>query len=150
GVMKTDGSGYRDLMLTANGRTISEGPIWLSWSWDNRYVLMSTSLDKVAYLFKISVADGSAVEVIKNNSVYCGIFSSDGRFIAYGEGEIGPVHILPAQGGPSWLISSGAFMGGWSRDSRYLFIGEQKNGASAWFAVPLRDGRPHGERIEGG
>ena len=150
GVMKTDGSGYRDLTLTANGRTISEGPLWLSWSWDNRYVLMSTSLDRVAYLFKISVADGSTEEVIKNSSVYRAMFSPNGRFIAYGEEETGPVHILPAQGGPSWLISSGAFNGGWSRDSRYLFIGELKNGAMAWFAVPLQDGHPQGERIESG
>src|SRR5262245_15438415 len=150
GVMKTDGTGYRDLTLTANGRTISEGPLWLSWSWDNRYVLMSTSLDNVAYLFKISVADGSAVEVIKNRSVYRAMLSPDGRFIAYGEEECGPVRIMPAQGGPSWLISSAAFNGGWSRDSRYLFIGEQKNGAMAWFAVPLQDGRPQGERIESG
>jgi hypothetical protein len=80
-------------------------------------------------------------------------FSPDGRFIAYHAGTIlGPVQVVPAQGGESRLIAENAALIDWMRDGRYLMIAESRSGptgpaAAGLTAVPIRNGQRSGEPI---
>src|SRR5262249_9763660 len=104
-------------------------------------------------LLKISVADGQVQDLLRGNSTVDRIlnraeFSPDGRFVAYGqEGLIGPVFVIPAQGGESRLVAGDAFLVDWTRDGRYLVVGVPMGNSVTLSAVPISDGQSAGERI---
>src|SRR5262249_37175819 len=54
-VVKTDGTGYRELILTVNGNNVQFPALQVSWSWDNRYLTMYTP---GIYVFKVSLENG--------------------------------------------------------------------------------------------
>ncbi len=149
-IMKTDGSGERVLELRENGRpfTVSGyGPLSMSWSWDNRYVLIATREKSGSRLLRVTVADGTVTEVQPGlRGAWRGRFSPDGQFIAYWRPFIG-IDVIPSGGGESHPIATGADLVDWTKDGRYVLI--QERSADGWLlsAVPVRQGRRQGEPI---
>jgi hypothetical protein len=88
-IIKTDGSGERVLDLRENGEPLSvsmPGPLSMGWSWDTRYVLITTPHETGSRLLRITVADGSVSEVQPGlRGATKAQFSPDGQFIAYSE-----------------------------------------------------------------
>ena len=148
-IMKTDGSGERVLELRENGKpfTLRRGPLSMSWSWDNRYVLIANPGETGSRLLRITVADGTVTEVQPGlTGVEGGRFSPDGQFIAYWRGGIG-IYVIPSGGGESQPIATTARLIDWTRDGRYVLIREGR--ADGWLlsAVPVQRGRQQGEPI---
>ena len=150
-IVKTDGTGYRELEFTDNGKPLQVlglGPSCASWSWDNRYLLLCKPESAGTRLLKLSVADLKVQDLLPGKPVVgrrvrVAEFSPDGRYIAYGGG---PTYIIPAQGGDSRLLAAGGLVD-WSADGRYAIIGEPRAGAMVLDAVPVTAGQPSGESI---
>ncbi len=146
-LIKTDGTGYREIALTGAG--VSTLPP--AWSWDNRYLLFdSTFPDGTNLLLRITVADGSTQEVLRRNTpIRAASFSPDGRFIAYSEGALSSVStfVMPSQGGDPQLISANATLIDWTRDGRYLAVASAHSGATALQLLPVKDGKPAGDLV---
>jgi dipeptidyl aminopeptidase/acylaminoacyl peptidase len=132
-VIKTDGTGYRELP------NLPTGAILASWSWDNRFVLIGGTLKKV------SVADGQIRELLPGGEAADAQFSPDGRFIAVG-GFVGDVQVIPAQGGEPKAIKGADIVGDWTRDGRFLTVAHLGPDGGI-YAVPIENGQPAGERI---
>jgi Tol biopolymer transport system component len=152
-VMKTDGSGFRDLVLTDKGEKIPAlQPGYLTWSWDNRYLLMcNTRPDRTTQLLKISVADGAVQDILRGRETDVAVaeFSPDGRFIAYrGGSSFGNIRVVSAQGGESQLVVETGVLGDWSRDGKYLMVFEVRSGARQTMSlVPIQNGQRSGASI---
>jgi Tol biopolymer transport system component len=146
-LIKTDGTGYREIGLTGAG--VSPGPP--AWSWDNRYVLFYSAIaDGTNLLLRITAADGSTQEMLRRNTpIRAASFSPDGRFIAYSEGALSSVStfVMPSQGGDPQLISANATLIDWTRDGRYLAVASPHSGATALQLLPVKDGKPAGDPV---
>jgi WD40 repeat protein len=149
-VVKTDGTGYRELDLTLGGNKLPvTRPQNLTWSRDNRYLLLSLGTqDRKRHLFRVSVADGKTVDLLprRQGSVTFAISSPEDRYIAFEE-ETGAIYVMPASGGEPQLIAPDAELADWTDDGKYLFFGADSNKTFSFFAVPMKDGRGAGERI---
>src|SRR5262249_27446497 len=131
-VIKTDGTGYRELSLVENGQRMrfTPFPACVSWSWDNRYLLTCSGSGTRFRLLKVSVSDGSVLDVLpgRGDRVGRAHFSPDGRFIAYSEGfGPGPIYIVPSDGEPR-VVAQEAGLVDWTRDGRYLILGQVRSG----------------------
>jgi WD40 repeat protein len=164
-IVGTDGKGYRELTLTANGNKLSvTRPNCLSWSWNNRYLAMcKTQPDQTSHLLKVSVTDGETQDMLgQTRSVQSAQFSPDDRFIAYSEdngtrlpGFAGSVSIIPAQGGAPRPIGPGAYVTDWTPDGRYLLTFELPDSTTlstapstlTTWAIPIQNGQVVGERV---
>jgi hypothetical protein len=132
-VVKTDGTGYRELP------NLPAGAVLASWSWDNRFILIGRTLKKVC------VADGQIQELLPGGDAYDAQFSPDGRFIAVG-GFVGDVQVIPAQGGEPRVIKGADIVGDWTRDGRFLIVTHLGSDGGV-YAVPIENGQPAGERV---
>jgi len=132
-VIKTDGTGYRELP------NLPAGAILASWSWDNRFVLIGRTLKKV------SVADGQIQELLPGGEAFDAQFSPDGRFIAVAP-FVGDVQVIPAQGGEPKIIEGADVLGDWTRDGRFLIVAHAGPDGGI-YAVPIENGQPAGERV---
>ena len=155
-VVKTDGTGYRDLTLNDKGTPLKVdglGPLCGSWSWDNRYFLICKPEPSGTRLLRIALVDGQIQDLLPgkpaaNPVVNRAEFSPDGRFVAFGQqGFAGPVYVVPVQGGETHLISADAFLADWTRDGRYVIVGQPSSNAVTMVAVPVLGGRPAGDLI---
>jgi hypothetical protein len=151
-VIKTDGTGFHTLTLNEKGEKLSAQPfIGLSWSWDSRYVLISYPRADGSHLLRISVADGAVQNMVaRTTTPGVAELSPDGRFVAYLEaplGSLGPIRIMPIEGGESHLISEQGWLAGWSRDGRRLMYGEVRSGSEALLVIPIQNGKPSGEPV---
>lgn len=118
----------------------------MRWSWDNRYVLITYSDENGSRLLRIAAADGTVTDVLPGRGGATeAAFSPDGQFIAYH--QIEGTFILPASGGESHVIATGALLVDWTRDGRHVLVAERA--ANGWFlsAVPVQNSRRQGERI---
>jgi Tol biopolymer transport system component len=152
GIVKTDGTGYRDITLTENGRrVVASAPFALSWSWDNRFILICQfRADRVSHLLKMSVADGSVQDMISEprKGVFNAQFSPDGRFIAFVDAVLlGLVQIIRSDGGAPKLIATDAALTDWTRDGRYLMLFKAPDLKAQMWAAPIRNGEAAGEPI---
>jgi Tol biopolymer transport system component len=149
-VVKTDGTGYRQLNLIENGTTLPVvRPQGVSWSRDNRYLLLGVRRqDRNGHLLKVSVADGQTVDLLPDRavSVRFAISSPDERYIAF-EDETGPIYVAPARGGEPQLIAPDAVMVDWTDDGKYLMFGADRDKTFSFFAVAMKEGRPAGAPI---
>lgn len=149
-IVKTDGTGYKELPLTDNGNPLQAGLSCASWSWDNRYLVLCKPGTAGTRLLKLSVADWKVQDLLPGRPVAGrpggnAEFSPDGRYIAYDDG--GSTYIIPAQGGDSRLLAAGARLMDWSVDGRYVIIGEPRTGSAVLAAVPVTAGQPSGAAI---
>jgi len=85
-VVKTDGSGYRELTLRNKGAKVQPtGAGCVSWSSDNRYLAMCRVRPDGISLTKVAVASGEILDLVGERVSVRPQFSPDGRFIAYTE-----------------------------------------------------------------
>ncbi|MBV8072893.1 MAG: hypothetical protein JO270_23520 [Acidobacteriaceae bacterium] len=164
-VIKTDGTGYRELIRddpqgTILGSERFENPC--TWSWDNRWLLVRSNRPKHGgSLLLVSVADGQRRELARIADGYFSraVFSPDGRFVAY---EVAPLpdheetshlFVIPAQGGEAHHLyesvrrpaQSNYFrehwvLLDWTSDGRNLAIADALTGKTALYLLPVKDG----------
>jgi len=146
GVVKTDGTGYREIGEHRGGTWGCSPEI----SWDNRSILLCQKHpDGPTQLVRVSVADGEIHKMGEAiGSAYR--FSPDGRFIFYNVGSP-KTFIMPSEGGEPQLISDEAtpcMPFDWTRDGRFLIVDSPSPGGSdAISLLPVKDGRRAGDPI---
>jgi Tol biopolymer transport system component len=166
-VIKTDGTGYRTLIRDDAKNSIFQQnqPFAMSCSWDDRNVLLSNFALTSAIsgeLWAVSVADGQrrVIADVKGGRIRKAVFSPDGRFAAY---EVWPrdstsvntsrIFIVPVEGGePRLAYESAPWHAGdaflalmdWTADGRYLILRDVRQGKSALYLLPMKDGAANG------
>jgi len=165
--IKTDGTGYRTLIRDDAKNSIfqEDQPFAMNCSWDDSNVLLSDFLLKSAIsgqVWIVSVADGHRRMLVdvKGWRVRKAVFSPDGRFAAY---EVWPkdsaslhtsrVFVVPVEGGePRLAYESEKWQAGnellslmdWTADGRHLILRDVRQGKSALYLLPMRDGTTDG------
>jgi Tol biopolymer transport system component len=150
-VVNTDGTNYREIGQ-ANLLVTNVGRAPLTWSWDNRYVLLrDPQPDDSTVVIRVSVADGQRREILRSEKtpISQASLSPDGRFIAYSEGSPGAtkVFVAPCEGGEPRLVSEDANFLDWTRDGRYLAVNRGRPDSRALYLLPVKDGQAAGEPV---
>ena len=170
--VKMDGTGYRELIRDDQGgvfgsivKFMDGGDV--NWSWDNRYLAVTTRPPgEDSRLVVVDASNGSYRELVRSGSDWLSSvrLSPDGRFIAYqatpqkfGSGTIG-VYVVPVRGGEPHLVqefpqmdnrkffdlSKFLVLKDWTADGRYLITKEARQGKSALYLLPIKDGAATG------
>ncbi len=162
GVVRTDGSGYRELWGGSAEDGFGDASSLGWWSWDNRSVLYSRHVAADRRLVSISTITGERRElaVWKKGRMNGAAFSPDGRYVAW---QVDPelseasaaaqIFVLPLRGGTPHLVYEESIANGarsmgladWTADGRYLIIVSGKTGRRALHLLPVRDGQRAGE-----
>jgi Tol biopolymer transport system component len=147
-VVKTDGTGYYEINATIDGTKAALPHLCLSWSRDNRYILQCRQRADGLHFAKVSVADGQSIDLLPGlkTLILATIFSPDDRFIAFQDAK-GSVYILPAKGSEPQLVAESATLVDWTEDGKYFVFAAEQGKTYSLFAVPIKDGRPAGDRI---
>ncbi len=162
-VIKPDGTGYRTLIRDDAKNSIFQQnqPFAMNCSWDDRNLLLSdfalTSTIS-GQLWLVSVADGQrrVLADVEGGRIRKAVFSPDGRFAAY---EVWPrdssspqtsrIFVVPVDGGDPRLAFESAprhvgdaFLAlmDWTADGRYLILRDVRQGKSALYLLPTKDG----------
>lgn len=169
-VVKTDGTGYHELIREDGQHSLlgANRSFSMNWSWDHRYLLICDFFPKsqqVGRLWIVSVADGHRRELahFEGSLIRRALFSPDGRFVSF---EVFPfdtlvhatsrVFVVPAEGGEPHLIfestpwqenNSFLAMKDWTPDGRFMGIKDVRQGRSALYLLPLKNGVPDGDLI---
>lgn len=169
-IIKSDGTGYRELLRDDPEGNILGGAgvgIDVNWSWDNRTVVVgSRTKSGGSHLMVIDVASGHREELarIDSGQHWSARFSPDGRFIAYevwpdwkrvstGKGRI---CVKPVHGGEERQIyesspmDAGTYFAAlkdWTADGRFIAFKDVRDGRSALYLQPMKDGAPSGPSI---
>lgn len=170
-VVKIDGTGYRELI-----RDDAKGSIFgdksqsfnLTWSWDDKFVEISDFSplsNLLGQVWIVSVADGQRRVLVDQADGYVrkAVFSPDGRFMAYEswprndkDNHTSRVFVVPIHGGePRLVFKSARWRPGseflslidWTADGRYLAVHDVRQGRSALYLQPIREGSVDGEAI---
>jgi len=142
-VIKTDGTGYRELPAS---------PCVPDWSRDNRYLFgCEDQPDGTRQLVRVSVTDGEIRKVQQTDGTRL-VLSPDGRFIAIADlgayRRLGKISVVPSQGGPPQLVADNARLMDWTRDGRYLaMVSQRSSGPEALYLLPMKDGRQAGDPV---
>jgi len=167
-VVKIDGTGYRELLRDdAQGSVLGGDNLFLmEWSWDNRNLLIPiySQETRSSRLWLVYVADGQhRVLVSTEGYIQKAVFSPDGHYVAYAvlpkdRKPLGTsrIFVLPTAGGEPRLVfetSPGAFEVGptgsetrfnplkdWTADGRFLAVKDVRQGKSALYLLPMKDG----------
>src|SRR5215831_2498334 len=147
-VVKTDGTGYYEINATIDGTNAPLPHSCLSWSRDNRYILQCRQRADGLHFAKVSVADGQSIDLLPGlkTLILATVFSPDDRFIAFQDAK-GSVYILPAKGSEPQLVAESATLVDWTEDGKYFVFAAEQGKTYSLFAVPIKDGRPAGDRI---
>ena len=168
-VIRTDGTGYRELFQDDEHATFPASDIHLSWSWDNRYLLIPVN-DQTAggRLLIVSVSDGQRRELlsVEAGRITKAAFSPDGRFVAYevssppNQAGVVRVFVVPTEGGkpqlfhesqpgrgyPLWLRPRYSLMD-WTADGRYVAIADTWSGKTGLYLYPVKNGATAGTPV---
>jgi Tol biopolymer transport system component len=140
-VVKTDGSGFREVPGTFSLRV-------LSLSWDKRYILGVTADQRS--LVSVRAADGEQRQLatFENNHIWRAAFSPDGRFVAFSTViETERVFSVPFGGGKAQLLRENAGLLDWTTDGRFLVIATERNGGRALSLQPIENGKALGDPL---
>jgi Tol biopolymer transport system component len=153
-VIRTDGSGtYREVDLTDAQFSASLPLYGVSWSFDNRYVVLCKMVeDRVVRPLKLTIDDGQVVELLPGHPLSMGyaVVSPDGHSIAMTGlvGNVnGAVYIKSLQGSDIETVADVGAVADWTLDSRNLVFAAQDGQGSAMYTIPVRDGHIAGKRI---
>jgi Tol biopolymer transport system component len=166
-VVKTDGTGYRELVHDDAQGTILGGSSGfnLEWSWDARHLLVSALLPNGgAHLMTVDVADGHRRDLVHLQSgiIARPVFSPDGHYIAYvtwlttGSTVAMRIFVMPTEGGEPHQVyesskkstgealNTSQWLHDWTADGRYLVISDVHFQKSALYLLPLKNGAAAG------
>ena len=163
-VIKNDGTGYRQFVEDDEQGTILGGEkgFDVHWSWDaHRLLVWASQPGEGAHLMIIDVADGHRRELshLQTGHLAWAVFSPDGRFVAYetwpkatSTNDISRIFVVPAEGGEPRLVYETTSSGGssypalkdWTADGRYLAIRDFRQGKSALYLLPMKNGAASG------
>jgi Tol biopolymer transport system component len=168
-VIKNDGTGYRELVHDDAKGTILGGAsgFHFDWSWDARRLLIWAGWPQDGEDLRIvDVADGHRRELLRLQSgcIAWAVFSPDGRFVAYetwphtpGANGAWRIYVVPAEGGESRLAYETNSLGvsptfgadypalkDWTADGRFLAIRDVRQGKSALYLLPVKNGAASG------
>ena len=167
-VIKTDGTGYRELIRedVANSIFGLTSSLCMTWSWDDKFVLVSdlqpkTNLEGQVWIVSVNDGNRRVLADQKNGIVRKAVFSPDGKFVAYEAwprddlgNQTSRVYVVPVQGGePHMVFESGRWTPGrgllslldWTADGRYLALHDVRHGKSALVLLPMKAGAADGE-----
>jgi Tol biopolymer transport system component len=167
-VIKTDGTGYRELIRDDAKNSIFgiNASFSMNWSWDDKYVVLSDFSPQSTLLGQVwivSVADGHRRALAESNDSHVrkAVFSPNGQFLAYEahprNGQLeqtSRVFVVPVHGGEPRLVFESASwkVGGsvmslmdWTADGRYLAVHDVRQGRSALYLLPIKNGAANGE-----
>src|SRR5580698_1778591 len=167
-VIKNDGTGYRELVHDdAQGTILGDADgFHFGWSWDHRQLIWARVPENGAYLWIVDVADGHHRELVRLQSGYIAsaAFSPDGRFVAYetwpdrtGSDGTWRIYVVPTEGGEARLAYETNSLGvshtyganypalkDWTADGRFLAIRDVRQGKSALYLLPVKNGAASG------
>jgi Tol biopolymer transport system component len=172
-VIKTDGTGYRELVQDDAQGTILGGVNGFNfdWSWDTRHLLVSTLPPKGGpHLMIVDLADGRHRERLRFQTGQIqdlphSAFSPDSRYVAYstwtsaGSSVAMHIFVIPTDGGePQQVYQSSLRTDGvtfnetqrlhdWTADGRFLVISDVHFGKDALFLLPMKDGAAVGSPL---
>jgi Tol biopolymer transport system component len=160
-IVRTDGTGYRELIHDdARGGEFGSLSLRLSWSWGNRFLLVSKAPQSgMGHLVLVSVADGKRRELLRAQEgadVYSrAVMSPDNRFAAYEclsrkSGHSG-IFVMPVDGGAPHLVYEPArpslvhpTLLDWTSDSQNLVVSDVRGLTSGVFQLPVKNGLADG------
>jgi Tol biopolymer transport system component len=169
-VIRADGTGYRELIVDDSAHSLlgDGSAINLSWSRDNRKLLLSANLvqSSGSRLWIVSEEDGRRHLLAhpETGSISNAAFSPDGRFVAY---EISPpgdqmqhgmcrILVVPATGGDSRFVyqskswhegHSFSSLKDWTADGHFLILKDLDVLGSAMYLLPIKDGDAAGAAV---
>jgi Tol biopolymer transport system component len=170
-VVKTDGTGYRELIQDDVQGTVLGGvsDFDIDWSWDTRHLLVSGDLPNGgSHLMIVDLADGHQRELVHLPSAALrhAVFSPDGNSIAYmafsGPGlgvamrifvmategaEARQVYQAPLNNDEGTQINSQQRLHDWTADGRYLLISDVHFRKVGLYLLPLKDGAAAGNPV---
>lgn len=158
-VIRTDGSGtYREIDLTDPKFSASLPLYGVSWSFDNRYLVLCKMVeDRIVRPLKLTIDDGQIVELLPGypSSVGNAVVAPDNHTIAMQElvgNTNGAVYIKPPDGGKIETIADVGAVADWTLDNNNLVFAAQDGQGAAMYTVPIRNGHIAGERklMQGG
>jgi Tol biopolymer transport system component len=128
----------------SNPRHLGEG-VPEDWSPDGKYILASKRPAPNAAL--VSLADGSSRPIASRT--FHARFSPDGRYIALVRAEvgkfIGPIFLVPANGGPEVPIVEGHNKSvEWAPDGKSLLFVSDRRGSNDLWSIRIAEGKPDG------
>jgi Tol biopolymer transport system component len=171
-VVKTDGTGYRELVHDDELGTILGGTSGFSfeWSWDARHLLVWALLPNGgAHLMIVDVADGHHRELVHLQSgiISHAVFSPDSHFIACltwpatGSSIAMRIFVMPTESGEPHLVYespvksieegggpvASQWLHDWTADGRYLAISDVHFRKNALYLLPMKNGVAAGNPV---
>jgi len=169
-VVRTDGTGYRELVHDDPQGTILGGSSGscFDWSWDTRRLLVTAPLPKGGWhVMTVDSADGHRRELLHQESgeSWCAVFSPDGNSFAYsvisvvGSSIAMHIFVMPIEGAkPQEVYESPGMtaydrfeplqgLHGWTPDGRYLAFTDVRFRKSALYLLPLKNGIATGSPV---
>jgi len=166
-IIKTDGTGYREIMHDDNTNSIFHENVsfHMSWSWDNRFLALadfSLRTSIAGQLWVVSVANGERriVADMEGDRIRKAVFSPDGQYLAFVtyprdmvSHQTSRVYIVPVRGGQPQLVyestpwvvgSSFLCLMDWTADGRYLALNDVRYGKPGLYVLPVQSGKPAG------
>jgi len=147
-VVGLDGSKPRVLRASGDG-VVCQFP--LAWSPDNRHLLAEfIKADGTRDMMLVAVADGSMrlLKAIGKNPSPGGVFSPDGRYIAWATKEGFSLFELKT-GSESPLIPdrSNHSVLGWAPDGRHILFSSERSGSADAWLIAVAGGKAQGEPV---
>jgi len=167
-VIKPDGTGYRELLRDDDKSNIFgiTSSFNMTWSWDDRYIEICDFhpwSKELGQVWIVSVNNGRHRVLVDqaDGFVRKAVFSPNGQFVAY---EAWPrndlaeqtyrIFVVPIRGGtPRLVFESSPWKVGnavmslmdWTSDGRYLVVHDVRQGKSALYLLPMKDGAAGGD-----
>jgi len=151
-IVKTDGASYREIAK------LDPDPYYyhVSWSWNNRFLLVDGFPKAPGRLMRISVADGKVRDLLNLKTyVAWAEYSSDGRFIAY-RSPGRQICVVSSEGGEPQRVYQESYANeasrtpilfDWTADGHFLVVGSDTSGKRALELLPVNDGHSNGPPI---
>lgn len=161
-VVKTDGTGYREVAHDNPQGDRFVDLDFVNWSWDGRYWLLAG----MGGVSVVSVDKGEVRQVVRPSGFHIGnaAFSPDGCWIAYRDSTYKPetgfenvkerILVVPSGGGESRMVYEQPSMNGpwprladWTSDNRYIAAIISPGRRISLQLIPVSEGQPGGTPI---
>ncbi|MCJ7579502.1 MAG: tetratricopeptide repeat protein, partial [Candidatus Aminicenantes bacterium] len=123
----------------------------LAWSPDSKHLLTEIKKsDQTLDMMLVTVADGSAklLKAMGKNQSPGGVFSPDGRYIAWTTGEgLSLFELKTSKESPLILDRTKHSVLGWMPDGRHILFSSERSGSADAWLIAVADGKAQGEPV---